>query len=376
MDKREFRERLNQARRIVIKIGSGVISNNGSVDKNTLKSIVEDIANLKNRKKQILIVSSGAVASGMGIMGVKKRPDNIVNLQALASLGQPELINIYKELFEGFGIKTSQILITVDDIQNRRRFINAKNTLLTLLKWDILPIINENDTVVIKELRFGDNDNLSYHILNLIEADALVILSTIDGLYTKNPQDSKAQFIEAIDETVNFEDNGKSLLGSGGIKTKIEAGLNAAKLGKLACIINGKTPNAIKQLFNDSEFRFSYFIPKTHTINSKKSWIINCMPAGVVVIDEGAEKNILNNKSLLPSGIKKVYGGFGRGDVINIENEEGDLVAKGITNYDSSEIERIKQQHSNEIVNILGYKYSNDVVHIDNMALTKYHSEE
>ncbi|WP_025270415.1 glutamate 5-kinase [Hippea sp. KM1] len=375
MDKREFKRRLAQTKRIVIKIGSGVISNNGSIDEDNLRTIVEDIASIGS-KKQILIVSSGAVASGMNIMGLKKRPDNIVNLQALASLGQPELINTYKRLFEEFGIKTSQILITVDDIQNRRRFINAKNTLLTLLKWGILPIINENDTVVIKELRFGDNDNLSYHILNLIEADALIILSTIDGLYTKNPTDSEAKLIEAIDETTDFEDRGISLLGSGGIKTKIEAGLNAAKLGKLACIVNGKKPHAIKRLFDDDGFRFSYFIPQKQTINSKKSWIINCMPSGVVVIDRGAEKNILNNKSLLPSGIKKVYGGFGRGDVINIENEEGELIAKGITNYDSSEIEKIKQHHSSEIVNILGYKYSNDVVHIDNMAPTKDYSED
>ncbi len=371
MDKREFRKKLKQAKRIVIKIGSGVIAEEGSINKETVANIVDNIFNLIKENKEIIIVSSGAVACGMNILKLKKRPDNIVSLQALAGIGQPKLIELYEKLFEKHDLKIAQLLITVDDIQNRRRFINAKNALLTLIKWKIIPIINENDTVVIKELRFGDNDNLSFHLLNLAEADALIILSNIDGVYSKKPTDKDAVLIEKITKETDIEIGENSELGSGGIKTKIEAGLNAAETGKLACIINGKKKDSLKKLFEDDNFHFTFFEPIKNPLKSKKSWILNCSPSGVVVIDDGAKESIKKHKSLLPSGIVKVFGGFGRGDIINIEDKDGILIAKGITNYDSSEIEKIKGKHSKEIVNILGYKYSDDIIHIDNMSVVE-----
>ncbi|WP_035586875.1 glutamate 5-kinase [Hippea jasoniae] len=372
MDKREFVEALKKAKRLVIKIGSGVIAQDNKINFNLLEKIISDIALLKQSGKQVILVSSGAVASGMSKLKIKNRPENIVHLQALASIGQPVLLNSYAQLFERFNITVSQILITVDDIDSRRRFINAKNTLLSLLKWDILPIINENDTVVIKELRFGDNDNLSYHILNLSEADALIILSDVDGVYSKNPAKKGARLIEEFTSSAEIEIEGKSRLGSGGIKTKIEACKNAAELGKLACIVNGKKEHILRDIFNNTDVRFTFFSPKTQPISSKKSWLLNCNPSGVVVIDDGAKEMLLKNKSLLPGGIVKVYGGFGRGDIINIEDLNGNLIARGITNYDSNEIELIKGKKSSQIVSILGYKYSDDVVHIDNMAVVRY----
>ncbi len=371
MDKREFIDRLNKSKRIVIKIGSAVIVNNGKIDENILSNIVDNVAELiRNFSKQVVIVSSGAVASGMSSMNLKKKPDNIVHQQALAAIGQPELINIYKNLFSKHNITVSQVLITIDDIQNRRRFINAKNSLTTLVKWKTVPIVNENDTVVIKELRFGDNDNLASYVVNLVEADMLIMLTNVDGVYDKSPDNEDANIVEFIDKDFNSDYlEGVSDLGSGGIKSKVEAGLRVAQLGKISVIINGKTKDAIKNLFKNGNLKKTVFEPYDDIINSKQSWIGNCSPNGVIIIDEGAIASIKNNKSLLASGIKKVYGVFGRGDVVNIESENGDVIAKGVANYDAYEIEKIKGRHSSKIVEILGYKYSNDVVHINNMVI-------
>jgi len=373
MDKQEFIERLRISRRVVIKIGSGVISSESGLDTEIIENITENIVNIA-KDKQVVIVSSGAVAGGLHVMGAKKRPANIVHLQAFASIGQPVLIGAYSESFRRFSRKVAQVLITVDDIQNRRRFINAKNTLLTLLKWKIIPIVNENDTVVIKELRFGDNDILSFHVSNLCEADALIILSNVDGVYSNDPLKSGATLIEKFKETAQITAGKTSKLGSGGIETKIEACLKASSAGKLSCIINGRKRDALKRLF-EGELNFTFFEPSIEHAQSKRSWIETCNPGGVVVIDEGAKENLLKNKSLLPTGIVKVFGGFSRGDIINIEDSEGNLIAKGITNYDSSEIERIKGHHSERITEILGYKYSNDVVHIDNMVVLRNRDE-
>ncbi len=374
MDKREFVDRLNAVKRIVVKIGSGVLSRENEVDEETIENIVDNIAEI-SKNRQVVIVSSGAVASGISTLKIKGRPTNIVHLQALASIGQPKLMEIYRKYFKKYKKTVAQVLITIDDIQNRRRFINAKNTIITLLKWKIVPIVNENDTVVIKELRFGDNDNLSFQVTNLIEADALIILSNVDGVFTDDPSNENAKFIERFDDSLKITEGNISKLGSGGIGTKIEACQRAAKAGKLACILNGKTKDSLKKLF-EGKIRFTYFEPFIDHTESKKSWIASCNPSGVVVIDEGAKTSLLKNKSLLPSGIKKVFGGFGRGDIINIEDEDGLLIAKGITNYDSSEIEKIKGHHSNEITKILGYKYSSDVVHIDNMVVIEKNDEQ
>lgn len=373
MDKHEFVEKIQSAKRIVIKIGSAVLSRNNKIDENTIENIVSNIAEI-SENKQVLVVSSGAVASGISALNIKNRPTNIVSLQALASIGQPKLVEIYAKYFKKHKKTTAQVLITVDDIQNRRRFINAKNTIITLLKWKVVPVVNENDTVVIKELRFGDNDNLSFQITNLIEADALIILSNIDGVYTKEPSSSSAEFIEKFDGSIEIKEGSVSKLGSGGIGTKIDACLKAAKAGKLACILNGKEKDALKRLIKGG-IKFTFFEPYKSYTKSKKSWIESCNPSGVVVIDKGAKNSLRKSKSLLPSGIKKVFGGFGRGDIINIEDEEGFLVAKGITNYDSSEIEKIRGHHSNKITAILGYKYSSDVVHIDNMVIMENSGE-
>ncbi len=372
MDKQDFRERLNRAKNIVIKIGSAVLVKDSNViDEKLMENIVDNIAFLiKKRSKHIAVVSSGAVASGMSVMKVKTKTDNIVHKQAFAAIGQPKLVDLYGRFFAKHGINASQVLITADDIQNRRRFINAKNSLTTLLKWKSVPVINENDSVVVEELRFGDNDNLSAHIVNLIEADVLIMLSDVDGVYDKNPAFEGAKVVEFISDDFEFSHlEGANKIGSGGIKSKIVAGLNVSKLGRMAVIINGKKKDVLKNLFEGSEVKKTVFEPYQKAITSKQSWIESCSPNGVVVIDKGAIVGLRANKSLLASGIVKIYGVFDRGDIINIESEEGNVIAKGIANYDSSEIEKIKGIHSSKITKVLGYKYSNDVVHIDNMVV-------
>ncbi len=370
MDKRKLRERLNSARRVVIKIGSTVIVDKNRLNNERLKSIARDIAWLaKERSVEVAIVSSGAVASGMAVMGLKVKPDNIVQQQALAAIGQPHLIDAYQRCFSSYGITVAQVLITVDDIHNRRRFINAKNSLSALLKWKCLPIINENDTVVIKELRFGDNDNLASYVVNLVEADALIMLTGVDGVYSTEPDGKNAKLIESIGRGFDYSGfSHHTRTGSGGIRSKIEAGLRVAEMGKLAVVVNGKREGIVKSLFV-SDVPCTVFEPLEEPVTSKQSWIMSCKPAGVIVVDRGAADSIRNNRSLLASGIVKVYGAFERGDVVNIEDEEGRCIARGMVNYDASEIEKIKGKHSSEIGEILGYKYSSDVVHIDNMVL-------
>ncbi len=373
MDKPEFRKKLNNAKRVIIKVGSAVVSNNTGVDSKRIDNIAQSIVYLRKRNIDVVLVSSGAVSSGMAFMGVKQRPDNIVHEQALASIGQPLLMNIYKNVFDRYGIKISQTLITIDDILNRRRFINARNALTTLLKWSIVPIVNENDTVVIKELRFGDNDNLSAYTLNLVQGDALIMLTDVDGVFDKNPKyDKNAHLIEYVYQN-DFKEldklEGKNASGSGGIKSKIEAAYKVCEMGKLAVITNGMRDDAIIHMFSEENFSKTCFIPFEKPKKFKESWILNCNSNGVIVADNGAIKSILSSSSLLPSGIIKVYGTFERGDIVNIESSEGNVIAKCITNYDSTEIDKIKSHHSSEIIKILGYKYSNDVVHIDNMAI-------
>ncbi len=373
MDKRQFREQLNKAKRIVVKIGSAVIVKNSALNMDVIGNIVDNIAYIsKSFSKQVVLVSSGAVASGMSAMGLKKRPDNIVHQQALAAVGQPLLMDVYRKLFAKHNINVSQVLITIDDIQNRRRFINAKNSVSTLIKWNSLPIVNENDTVVIKELRFGDNDSLASHMVNLTEADALIMLTNVDGVFDKNPNKESASLVESIKKGFDLSYlEGISALGSGGIKSKVEAGLRVAQLGKLAVITNGTKKDALRELFENENSIKTFFEPYNVPMASKKSWISNTTPSGVLVVDDGAQRSIKSNKSLLASGIVKVYGSFGRGDIINIESDKGVVIAKGIANYDAYEIEKIKGRHSSLIVEVLGYKYSNDVVHINNMVVVK-----
>lgn len=369
MDEHEYLD-LDKYKRIVIKVGSAIISNNNDVDSDKINQIASDVTYLYKQNKEILIVSSGAVTCGMKLLKLKKKPDTLAIKQALASLGQPYLMNIYSKAFAQYDIKISQVLISLEDILSRKRFLNAKNTFEALFSLKVIPIVNENDSVAIKELMFGDNDSLSSHILNLVDGNLLIILTDVDGVYSKDPKIYKDSTLIKV---VTQEDawikslKGKSKLGEGGIASKIKAAMTASKGGKAAVIINGKRQNPIKSLFLDKDFPKTVFLPKNY-MKSKIYWINNCLSLGKLYIDYGAFESIQKRKGLLAKGIVAIEGVFSKGNVVDIVFENNH-VAKGIVNYDSTDIEKIKGAHSKQIYSILGFKTQDDVISTDNIIL-------
>ncbi|HEX13359.1 MAG TPA: glutamate 5-kinase [Desulfurella acetivorans] len=369
MDNQEYID-INRYKRIVIKVGSAIVANNNDIDINKINEIAQDVSFLINQNKEVLIVSSGAVACGMKILKIKKKPDTLSLRQALASIGQPYLMGIYTKTFAHYSLNVSQVLISIEDILSRKRYLNAKNTFEALFGLKIIPIVNENDSVAVKELMFGDNDSLSAHILNLVEGNLLIILTDVDGVFDKDPKlypDSTLIKTITNEEPLLKNLKGKSKLGEGGIASKIKAALTASKGGKTAVIINGKKTNPIKSLFLDKNFLYTIFLPKDY-VKSKVYWINNCLSLGKLYIDQGAFESIKRRKGLLAKGIKNIEGVFLKGNVVDIVFE-GKPVAKGIVNYDSTDIEKIKGIHSKEINKILGHKTQDDVISTDNIII-------
>jgi glutamate 5-kinase len=366
---------LAHVRRVVIKIGSGVISDEAGLDHARLGVLCQDILALRQRGYEVVVVSSGAVAAGKGDLGITGRPQTIPLKQAAAAIGQSRLMRTYKEAFRPHGVTVAQVLLTRDDLANRRRYLNARNTLMTLLEYRVLPIINENDTVVVDEIRFGDNDNLSAMVTNLVEAQLLVILSDVDGFYDRDPkQFPDARLITEV-ERINEEieamagDTGGPL-GTGGMATKIKAAKRATLCGAGTAIINGRTPQSLCRLFDGHELG-TYFLPARDPIAARKHWIaFTKKPRGKLLLDDGARAALIDGgKSLLPSGIREIDGEFDRGDAVRLCTLDGREFAKGVTNYSSHELLRIMGRKTREIETILGYKYGDEVVHRDNLVV-------
>ena len=366
---------LAHVRRVVIKIGSGVISDECGLDLAQVAGLCQEIAELRRRGLEVVLVSSGAVAAGKGDLGIIGRPQTIPLKQAAAAIGQSRLMRSYKDAFHPYGVTVAQVLLTRDDLANRRRYLNARNTLMTLLEHGILPIINENDTVVVDEIRFGDNDNLSAMVTNLVEAQLLVILSDVDGLYDSDPrQNPQARLITEVEriseeiESMAGEEGGA--LGTGGMATKIKAAKRATLFGAGTAIINGRTPHNLGYLFDGHELG-TYFLPARDPIASRKHWIaFTKKPRGKLLLDDGARTAILDGgKSLLPSGIHALDGEFDRGDAVRLCTLDGREFAKGVTNYSALELQRIMGCKTKEIETILGYKYGDEVVHRDNLVV-------
>lgn len=365
---------LAHVRRVVIKIGSGVISGEAGLDLAQIESICRDIVDLRQRGFEVVLVSSGAVAAGKGELGIVGRPQTIPLKQAAAAIGQSRLMRSYKDALRPFGVTVAQVLLTRDDLANRRRYLNARNTLMTLLEHGVLPIINENDTVVVDEIRFGDNDNLSAMVTNLVEAQLLAILSDVDGLYDSDPRHNpQAQLITEVeritDEIEAMAGDEGGPLGTGGMATKIKAAKRATLFGAGTAIINGRTPQNLRFLFDGHELG-TYFLPVRDPIAARKHWIaFTKKPRGKLLLDEGARTAILDGgKSLLPSGIRSIDGEFDRGDAVRLCTLDGKEFAKGVTNYSSLELLRIMGCKTKEIETILGYKYGDEVVHRDNLV--------
>ena len=367
---------LKRAGRVVVKVGSGVLTGKDGLNRKVMRDLANDMCDLWKKGVEVILVSSGAISSGLKKIGLAKRPDTISGKQAVAAVGQAGLIMAWEKVFERNGQMVAQILITRDDFNHRGRYLNARNTIFTLLAWKIVPIINENDTVVVDEIKFGDNDNLSAMVTSLVDAKFLVSLTDLDGLYDKDPRTYKeARLIPVVDKVSReiFRSAGSipGFLGTGGMGSKLRAAQNAALGGVPTVIANGATPGVLGSIFRGAEVG-TLFLPQDVTLCSRKRWIaFTKAPKGRIVIDHGAERAILQGgKSLLPSGIKEVKGAFGLGDSVVLLSQEGQELAVGMANYDASDIRKIMGLRTSEIEKALGYKHDDEVIHRDNLVLT------
>ena len=363
-------------KRLVVKIGSNILADDKEgLDTKRISSIAADISALQDKGYEVVVVSSGAIAAGMRKLGLKEKPKDVKIKQAAAAVGQSSLMWAYERGVNEHGKKVAQVLLTRNDLSDRKRYINAKNTLLTLLSFKVVPIINENDTVATDEIKFGDNDHLASLVAGLVEADRLVILSDVEGLYTADPrQSAKARLIECVEEiTPELEQKAGgagSIVGTGGMYSKILAAKRAVSHGIIVHIISGKKENVLTNLLEGKQSG-TLFKPKAEKLSSRKGWIAyGSRSKGSLVIDDGAVSALMEGgKSLLPSGIMSVEGEFDTGDAVYCVDSQGNRIAKGLTNYSSSEIKRIKGKKTSQIEEILGYKYSEEAIHRDNLVL-------
>jgi glutamate 5-kinase len=370
------RQTLGKGRRIVVKVGSSILA---SVEKGlryeVFSHLARQISELKRQGYEIVVVSSGAIAAGMEKLGYKTRPQSITQKQATAAVGQGRLMHIYESYFSRHQQMVAQILLTHDDLSHRRRFLNARNTLLTLLELGIIPIINENDTVVVDEIKFGDNDNLSALITNLIEADLLIILTDIDGIFDANPRlNPHARFIPLV-EDIDMDMRGMigettNEMSVGGMVSKIQAAQKASRFGIPTVVACGTKKEVLHQILKGKEIG-TLILPKVEALSSRKHWIaFNLKPQGDVIVDDGAKRAIVQKgKSLLPSGVVRLRGSFDRGDPVSCMGPRGKEFARGLVNYNTSELERIKGLRSEQIEQALGYKYSDEVIHRDDLVV-------
>lgn len=365
------------AKRIVVKVGSGVLTEDNGLNLKALRSISRQICRLADRGLEIILVSSGAMASGIKKIGLSKRPDEIPKRQAVAAVGQAGLIMEYEKSFARYNKKVAQILLTNDDLVNRKRYLNARNTLCTLLSWKVIPIINENDTVVVEEIKFGDNDNLAAMITLLMDADILINLTDIDGLYTRDPRkDQDAELISVVTtikkDIEKYASDIPGALGTGGMLSKIIAAKKVTAAGIPMLIAGGEKHDILIKLFAGKEHG-TFFIPKKEKLANRKCWIaFTLKPKGTIMIDDGAATAILKSgKSLLPSGIVSVDGEFSVGAAVEFRRESNDeILGTGLVNYCASDIRKIMGLKSGKIKKYLGHKSYDEVIHRDNLAIT------
>lgn len=367
---------IQKANRIIIKVGSSLVTNDGrGLDHAAIARWAAQISALRNLGKEVVLVSSGAIAEGMLRLRFEKRPTDIHELQACAAVGQMGLAQIYETSFRAHGLGTAQVLLTHADLADRERYLNARSTLTTLLRFGVVPIINENDTVVTDEIKFGDNDTLGALVANLIEADALVILTDQKGLFSADPRKDPAAYLiaegKAGDPSLEAMAGGAgSDLGRGGMLTKILAARRAARSGADTVIAWGREDDVLTRLAN-GEAIGTQLLAQTGRTTARKQWMSDHLhTAGKVVLDAGAVAKLSKEgKSLLPIGVVEVKGEFGRGAVITCLSEDGTPIARGITNYTSSEARRIMRRPSSDIETILGFVEGPELIHRDNMVL-------
>lgn len=370
------REQLKQVRRVVIKVGSRVLTvDSGGLDVGVITRLCDEIADLRKQGLEVILVSSGAVAAGRDAL---RSPDSHLTMpqkQAAAAVGQPLLMQAYQQACTRHGLVTAQILLTADDLANRGRFLNARTTLESLLSAEVLPVINENDSVAFAEIKFGDNDNLSALVTSLAEADLLLILTDIEGLYTADPcSDPDARLIPLVRsitrDVERMAGSSGSNVGTGGMATKVSAAKKAARYGVPTILAPGKQPGIVTAALAGEEVG-TYFVPVKEGLNRRKHWIAYTLrPTGKLLVDAGACRALLEKgTSLLPSGITGVEGRFERACCVRICGPDGVEIARGLADYSSLEVALLAGRKSSEIEQILGYRYGDEVVHRDNLVL-------
>ena len=370
------RQHIKKFKRCVIKIGSALLTNDGAgLNMTGIETWVEQISTLRKSGVEVVLVSSGAVAEGMCRLGITKRPESLHELQAAAAVGQMGLIQSYESEFQKYKLHTAQILLTHDDLSNRQRYLNARNTVRSLLDLNVVPIINENDTVVTDEIRFGDNDTLAALVANLIEADYLLILTDQNGLFDRNPREhADAQLISeasAIDNSLAaMAEGGAGTLGRGGMATKVSAAKLAARSGTSTLIAAGNETNIIERIFA-AENIGTLLYAEQNPVAARKQWLAGHLQIkGQLVLDQGAVKKLCESgSSLLAVGVSDVQGDFSRGEIVSCITIDGKEIARGLVNYNSTDVTKIKGKMSNEIESVLGYVDDAELIHRDNLVL-------
>jgi glutamate 5-kinase len=368
---------LKGARRVVVKVGSALLvdQQSGRLNRAWLETLVDDLRRLRRRGQQVILVSSGAIALGRRQL---RLPDGVLPLeqkQAAAAVGQIRLAHAYKELLEDDDITVAQVLLTLQDSEQRRRYLNARATLNALLELGAIPVINENDTVATSEIRYGDNDRLAARVAQMASADCLVLLSDVDGLYSADPNlDPAAEFlpeVHSITPRIEAMAGGSaSALGSGGMSTKIAAARIAVAAGCHMCIAPGIHKHPLKRV--EAGARCTWFVPEASPIAARKQWIVGVLkPAGTLRIDAGAVAALRRGRSLLPAGVVAAIGNFERGDAVNVESAEGETLARGLSAYSAADVLRIMGRRSSEFEPLLGFRGRDEIIHRDDLVLIK-----
>ena len=369
-------ERLAQVRRCVLKIGSTLFVGRatGNLKRTWLEAVCAEVAAMRAKGQEVVIVSSGAIALGARPLGIDPCTPRLQESQAAAAAGQIKLAHAYQEILGSHGIAAAQVLLTLDDSENRRRYLNSVNTLFTLLKCGAVPVVNENDTVATQEIRYGDNDRLAARVAQMISADCLILLSDVDGFYTADPnQDAEAEHIPEItaltEAHLRMAGGPGSAIGSGGMETKLDAARIAMGAGCRMLIASGRVPHPLRALREGA--RATWFLPGSTPVASRKQWIAGRLQArGTVTVDDGAKRALVAGRSLLPAGVTDVSGDFGRGDAVRVMDRGGLELGRGLIAYAAGEARAIAGHRSDAIEGILGYRGRDEMIHRDNLALT------
>jgi len=354
---------------VVLKLGSStVVDNKGKFKKKWITSLIKDIKNY-GKNKNFVIVSSGAIALGQKYLKINKKKIKLDMSQAIAAVGQIHLASEFQKLFEKYKLKTGQILISPDDTEQRRRALNVRRTFDNLFKLNAIPIVNENDTTATAEIKYGDNDRLAARVAQIIGADTLIILSDVDGLYDRSNKNKIISTVNKIDEKIkSLINDKKNDYGSGGISTKLDAARICMNSGCHMFLANGKKGNPIKSMIKNKIF--THFTPKISSLDAKKKWIIGSLSSsGIIFVDQGASRALSNGKSLLAAGITKITGSFSKGENVLIVDQNEKHLARGLSSFNSSEINKIKGKQSKEIEKILGYLSKSEIIHKDDMVM-------